>query len=747
MRTRYAVLACVIALMGSIVIGAQPAAASNAMDPGVLVVQTVPSVPGARIAADGRMATAGRKGIARLRVRHFVGLEGRFNAPQTRVADDRRVMFDRVRGQLHNAFNGQVIEVGLRTERLVRWTFVDRQANPVDPGRLSRMVIKSSTGQILTLQGADLAEPRWLAASRTQQTSNGLMSKDIYWTVQSVVLDGSELVNRSQQRFVPDESTWWDIELLFFRAQISSTDLLFGNSAGSGVEVTSPDGTVARHPFDDDGQVVLPAVPRGEYQMQVYGSGISFGRPVSLSKDQEVDLQVISALDVALIGLTLALLAVSLLLIGRRRTVTTWSTARRRSPVDSRTDPLAEDPTGARRPTALVLSTLLVVVVALAGPATGRSAALPAGAAPTGTGDQAPSAAVSGADSPTPVLAYYYIWFTPTSWNRAKIDYPLLGRYSSDDEVIMAKHIETASAAGIDGFLVSWKRSTHLNNRLDELERIATTAGFKLGIVYQGLDFAREPLPVDRVREDLTWFADQYAHDPTFHVFGDRPLIVWTGTQRFTAAEIASVTRPLADRLQVLASAKNVEDYQRISRWVQGNAYYWSSVKPDMGGYPEKLQEMSDAVHADGGLWIAPFAPGFDARMVGGSSVVPRNGGQTLRQELAAAQSSNPDALGLISWNEFSENTHVEPSEEQGTTALHALALALGATPPPAPADSSETVAGVGGLTGWGALVTLGLVLALLNLLAYWLRNRATTEAGAHDSTTRGRGPDEDWRH
>ena len=27
---------------------------------------------------------------------------------------------------------------------------------------------------------------------------------------------------------------------------------------------------------------------------------------------------------------------------------------------------------------------------------------------------------------------------------------------------------------------------------------------------------------------------------------------------------------------------------------------------------------------------------------------------------------SSPDVLGLISWNEFSENTHVEPSEQFG---------------------------------------------------------------------------------
>jgi hypothetical protein len=35
---------------------------------------------------------------------------------------------------------------------------------------------------------------------------------------------------------------------------------------------------------------------------------------------------------------------------------------------------------------------------------------------------------------------------------------------------------------------------------------------------------------------------------------------------------------------------------------------------------------------------------------------------------------SSPDAIGLISWNEFSENTHVEPSREYGFKYLELLA-------------------------------------------------------------------------
>jgi hypothetical protein len=108
---------------------------------------------------------------------------------------------------------------------------------------------------------------------------------------------------------------------------------------------------------------------------------------------------------------------------------------------------------------------------------------------------------------------------------------------------------------------------------------------------------------------------------------------------------------------------------------VDGDAYYWSSVNPStFPGYREKLGAMGKAVHEHGGLWIAPAAPGFDARLVGGKTVVPRREGANLRTQLDAALASSPDAIGLISWNEFSENSHVEPSQRYGDRYLRLLA-------------------------------------------------------------------------
>lgn len=303
----------------------------------------------------------------------------------------------------------------------------------------------------------------------------------------------------------------------------------------------------------------------------------------------------------------------------------------------------------------------------------------PAGAA---SGSAAARSAGSARGRPIPVLAYYYIWFNPTSWNRAKIDYPLAGRYSSDDLAVMRQQVRLAKQAGITGFLVSWKNTPVLNRRLASLRAVAAAAGFKLAIVFEGRDFQRRPLPMAQVRAGFGYLAQHYAHDPVFGLFR-KPLVMWSGTWVYSRSELAAVTRAYRSRLLILASEKHVADYEAIADLFGGNAYYWSSVDPlRTPGYTRKLDEFSAAVHRRHGIWIAPAAPGFDAKLVGGTRLIPRRDGQTLRLEMNAAIDSSPDAIGLISWNEYSENSEVEPSREHGTTALNVIASIEHAKPP-----------------------------------------------------------------
>jgi hypothetical protein len=304
----------------------------------------------------------------------------------------------------------------------------------------------------------------------------------------------------------------------------------------------------------------------------------------------------------------------------------------------------------------------------------------------------------SGAGGTPPVLAYYYQWFDPSSWDNKK-DSPLLGKYSSDDMGAMCAHVLLAKGAGIDAFLVSWKVQGPNNRRLEALMQVAQAEGFKLGIVYQGLDHSRSPLDVGRIVGDLKEFESNYAGNPVFHIFGNKPLVIWSGTRSFATGDIERVTSPLRLSLTFLGYAQSPGEYERIAPFFDGDAYYWSSGDPlKTPGYAGRLKSMGAAVHRHSGIWVAPFAPGFDARQVcypqpnGGSRKcgsinVERRNGATLRAGFEAARASSPDALGIISWNEWSERTNIEPSSEDGLRYLEVLRRLIGVNPQPSAAE------------------------------------------------------------
>jgi hypothetical protein len=329
-----------------------------------------------------------------------------------------------------------------------------------------------------------------------------------------------------------------------------------------------------------------------------------------------------------------------------------------------------------------------------------------------------------------PLLAYYYIWYETASWDRAKTDEPLLGRYTSDDEAVMRRHIGWAKAAGIDGFLVGWKSTALLDKRLRRLVAIANELDFHLGIVYQALDFEREPLEPERIAEDLDWFSAEFADAPAFGLW-EKPLVIWSGTWRFTEAQVEEVAARRRERLLILGSERDTEGIERLAGLVDGEAYYWASANPyTHPGYEDRLLEMARATREAGGRWLAPAAPGFDARLLGGTSVVDREGGGTLRRELDAAMATIPDAVGLISWNEFSENTHVEPSRQHGQASLDLLASLAALPPLQLPDFDSSAPEGVDASWTGRAMALLAVLAAVLvGVVATYRRTRARREA------------------
>jgi len=380
------------------------------------------------------------------------------------------------------------------------------------------------------------------------------------------------------------------------------------------------------------------------------------------------------------------------------------------------------------RAVSCALAAASLAACALAAPASAQAARATAAAASARQGGTGNSAGTS-----IPLFAYYYIWFSHNSWARAKTDLPLVGTYSSSDPGVMRHQIVQAKSAGITGFIVSWKDTPLNDQRLELLMRVAAQEHFKLAMIYEGLDFSRKPLPVSQVAADFVTFRDRFAGNPVFYRVDGKPLTIWSGTWAFSYAQVAQVTSAVRPQLLVLSTEKDMTGFERIAGVTDGDAYYWSSVNPATNtGYEAKLDQMSQAIRKAGKYWIAPFAPGFDARLVGGQRAVPRDNGQTLRTEYAVAVRSSPDMLGLISWNEFSENSYVEPSKNYGYQSLDVLRQLRAV--PAAPAGSPAPVTS---FSPWPNVLrllafTLTLVLGVAALL--YLRRRHAHRSQDHST-------------
>jgi hypothetical protein len=193
-------------------------------------------------------------------------------------------------------------------------SFIGPGGKPIPGKDVQSYTLKSRHGTVVTVKHD---RPVMLKASRVVRYGSGLISKPIEWSLESVMVNGTNVVTRAQSRFDPSKlHRRYPINLLFFSAHFTSKDALFGSAVGKAVLLTNPEGKTTRYPLVN-GQLTLPALPRGDYTVALDVKGLAPPRPVALSRNQEVELQVITRLDLALVGSLLAVIAIGLLVARR----------------------------------------------------------------------------------------------------------------------------------------------------------------------------------------------------------------------------------------------------------------------------------------------------------------------------------------------------------------------------------------------------------------------------------------------
>ena len=101
------------------------------------------------------------------------------------------------------------------------------------------------------------------------------------------------------------------------------------------------------------------------------------------------------------------------------------------------------------------------------------------------------------------------------------MDYPLLGRYSSDEREVCA----STSVGQAGGHRRVHRELEEHAGPQPASRRLAEVAGaerFKLLVIYQGLDFEREPLPPARIAHDFDFFTRRYSKSKAFNASRSR---------------------------------------------------------------------------------------------------------------------------------------------------------------------------------------------------------------------------------
>ncbi len=290
--------------------------------PAQVVIKTVPPLAGIRFSFNNETYVSDADGLVKIQVNHI----GTYPLEVLTVAPDSgstaRIEFSRWNDEVYDAHRDvrvplhRTLEAGFLISYPVNFKFIEPSGKTVDPTRISALTL-TAAGTTYTFTDANL---HWLPAIRlARRLGSSLEVLDVNYAIRTVTIDGSNIVNDGQQRFTlrkPNEV--WNIQVLMYSARFLGLDAIFHTPIGSGVHLEYPDGTTQVFKFDAKHQVQVSSLARGLYHAKVVGgSGSAPLTPMFLSRDQDVELLVISRLDLLILLGIPGSIALILLYIGR----------------------------------------------------------------------------------------------------------------------------------------------------------------------------------------------------------------------------------------------------------------------------------------------------------------------------------------------------------------------------------------------------------------------------------------------
>jgi hypothetical protein len=301
--------------------------------PVTITIRTVPAMPGIRFLFDGVPLATDRQGVTSFTERHNFSSHTLALA-QTQVSvSGRRYTFVRWAGQRDpdQDYRPAVHGLPMRANYAVTASFavacpvtprlVDQAGAPMSALQVSQINLLSSLGQATTLKPAGTT---WLPCVSPVYRDNSLSSHAVLYSVQSMLVGGTNVVHAGVERFSPSQTPDPKVTGFFYSLTITAHDALLGGAVGNYALLTMPDKTVRKVALGPRHTATVTNLPLGNYQVQVAAGSASISPvTVHLSRDEATNLAAISRTDIVIVcgALVVGIAGVPLLSRTRRRRV------------------------------------------------------------------------------------------------------------------------------------------------------------------------------------------------------------------------------------------------------------------------------------------------------------------------------------------------------------------------------------------------------------------------------------------
>lgn len=290
---------------------------------GVVEVDTVPATPGVVFLLEGAAFTTDKNGRAFAPVSDLNDVDERLRL-DTPVAGSDSVSLMEIRKLPPLAAYHRRLLAALTIRRPVSLHFVDMNGRPIDPNRISEVRLTGG-GSVVQLTGADARSPVMLTSSVATQVNRVWVSRSITYAVEAVQLDGGGAVFAGQQRFDPNAALTWPVKLAVFNLSVTVHDALFGHRIESQMLITRPDGKTYAVQIGSGVPTRLGSMVRGMYGLTVVSAVFGGHTQTLVSRNDAIDLRVITLLDVVVLVVAGLLIVVATMALGN------WMARRRRS--------------------------------------------------------------------------------------------------------------------------------------------------------------------------------------------------------------------------------------------------------------------------------------------------------------------------------------------------------------------------------------------------------------------------------